>query len=305
MKSKRCTNCGGSLQKDAKYCLECGKHVIIVKKIKSNQKKSKFILTPPQRMIFLQKILPTLLAGSIIWLISEIIFNSIFIDFKFNQAFLVFYIGIILAEAFLFTILYFVSKKAKPFLGLFFFFTFSFGAGILSLPIIMITNFLPQVHMFVSLSFGAILITYFIGLILRENYFAEGYSWAHVILFIIGTILVEIVFILVFDIHNFILTIPVSLAYILIVALTTMFYGSITIQENEKKPWMLSFFKLEAILLLSLIIALVVAVVVLIVIIIAIILEDLDIGIPHIFPLGAPDYGGRKAKKKKTQTRQK
>ena len=53
------------------------------------------------------------MAGSIIWLISEIIFSSIFIEIKFNQAFLVFYIGIILAEAFLFTILYFTISEIK------------------------------------------------------------------------------------------------------------------------------------------------------------------------------------------------
>ena len=292
MKSKKCTNCGGSLQKDAKYCLECGKHVIIVKKIKSKKKKSKFILTPPQRTIFLQKILPTLLAGSIIWLISEITFSSIFMEIEFTDTFLIFYICMIITEAFLFSMLYVMSKNSKPFLGLFFFFMFSFIAGILSLPIVMITQFLPQVHMFVSLSFGAILITYFIGLILRENYFAEGYSWAHVILFIIGTILVEIVFILVFDIHNFILTIPVSLAYILIVALTTMFYGSKVVQKNEKEPWMLIFFKIEGILLLSLIIAIV---------IVAVVLVLVGIGIT----CGGSDLsgigGGTSRKKKKNQ----
>ena len=297
--SNICTNCGGSLQKDAKYCLDCGKPVIT--DTKEEEKKSKFIFTPPQRTIFLQKVLPAILAGSIIWLISEVTFSSIFIEIEFNEIFLIFYICMIIAEVFLFTMLYVASKNNKPFLGLFFFFMFSFIAGILSLPIVMITQFLPQVHMFVSLSFGAILITGFIGLILRENYFAEGYAWAHVILFIIGTVLVEIIFILVFDIHNFLLTIPVSLAYILIVALTTMFYGSRAVQKNEKEPWMLIFFKIEAILLLSLIIAIVIAVVVLIIIIIAILLEDSDIDLTSIFTLGGPGHtrrGGARRRKR-------
>ena len=294
-----CTNCGGSLQKDAKYCLECGKPVII--DTKEEEKKSKFILTDPQRTIFLHKILPTLLAGSIIWLISEITFSSIFIEIEFNEVFLIFYICMIITEAFLFSLLYVISKNDKPFLGLFFFFMFSFVAGILSLPIIMITPFLSQIHMFVSLSFGAILITGFIGLILKENYFAEGYAWAHVILFIIGTVLVEIIFILVFDIHNFLLTIPVSLAYILIVSLTAMFYGSRAIQKNEKEPWILIFFKIEAILLLSLIIGIVIAVVVLIIIVIAILLEDSSIDFASIFSFGGSGHSGKKGVRKRKE----
>ena len=294
--SNLCSNCGASLQKDAKFCLDCGKPVVINTK---EEKKSKFILAPPQRTIFLQKILPTLLAGSIIWLISEIIFSSIFIEIEFNEIFLIFYICMIITEAFIFSMLYVMSKNDKPFLGLFFFFMFSFIAGILSLPIVMITQFLPQVHMFVSLSFGAILITGFIGLILKENYFAEGYAWAHVILFIIGTVLVEIIFILVFDIHNFLLTIPVSLAYILIVSLTAMFYGSRAVQKNEKESWMLIFLKIEAILLLSLIIAIVIAVVVLIIIIIAILIEDSTIDLTSIFSFGGSGHSGKRRSRKR------
>lgn len=296
-----CTNCGESLQKDAKYCLGCGKPVII--DTKEEEKKSKFILTAPQRTIFLQKILPILLAGSIIWLISEIAFSNIFIEIEFSDMFLIFYICMIITEVFLFTMLYVVSKNNKVLLGLFFFFMFSFVAGILSLPIVMITPFLPQIHMFVSLSFGAILITAFIGLILKENYFTEGYAWVHVVLFIIGTVLVEIIFILVFDIHNFLLTIPLSVAYLLIVALTTMFYGSKVVQKYEKKPWMFAFIKLEVILLLSLIIAIIIAVVVLIIIIIAILLEDSDIDISGIFTLAGPGHtrGGGSKKRKRNQ----
>lgn len=295
--SNICTNCGGSLQKEAKFCLDCGKPVVINNK--EEEKKSKFILTPPQRTIFLQKVLPTLLAGSIIWLISEVTFSSIFMEIEFSDIFLIFYICMIITEAFLFSMLYVMSKNNKPFLGLFFFFLFSFVAGILSLPIVMITQFLPQVHMFVSLSFGAILITGFIGFILKENYFAEGYAWAHVILFIIGTVLVEIIFILVFNIHNFLLTIPVSLAYILIVSLTTMFYGSRAVQKNEKEPWMLIFFKIEAILLLSLIIAIVIVAVVLIIIVIAILLEDSNIDLTSIFSFGGSGHSPKKGVRKR------
>jgi hypothetical protein len=259
--SKLCTNCGRTLEKDVKFCVDCGNPVTPETR---EEKRTKYALTISQRYNFLQKILPTILAGSIIWLISELIFSMIFIEIEFNQIFLVFYVNMIVIEAILFFSLYFVSKNNRVNLTLLIFFIFSFIAGILSLPIIMITEFLPQVHMFVSLSVGALLITSFIGIILRDKYFAKGYFWAHIILFLAGTVIIEVIFIIIFDIHNFLLTIPISLAYIMIVSLTTMFYGSKVVQKNEDKPWILNFYKIEGILLISLIIAIVVVVVVLI-----------------------------------------
>ncbi len=102
----------------------------------------------------------------------------------------------------------------------------------------------------------------------------------------------EIIYVIIVKIHNFLLTIPVSLAYILTVTLTTMFYGSKAVQKNEKEPWMFTFVKLEVILLLSLNKAIVIAVVVLI-IIIAILLEDSDIDLTSIFIFGGPDHTRR------------
>lgn len=271
-----CSYCGKPLEEDAKFCIDCGKPVIGTKpkKVDSKkkdidkaEKKPKYTLTSSQRNIFLLKILPIMLLGSIIWLISEIIFSSIFIEIEFNEIFLVFYLSLIIIEIILFTLLYFISKIEKyRIYGLIIFFLISFNAGILSLPIVMITQFLPQVHMFVFLSFGAIVIVCFIGAILREYYFAKGYLWAHIVLFLIGTAIFEIIFILIFKIHNFLLTIPISLSYILVVSLTTMFYGSKVVQKNEKDPWLYIFFKLEGILLVALIIAAVVVIVVLIIV---------------------------------------
>ena len=298
-----CTNCGSPLEEDTKFCVKCGSSIPkdVLKRsettkdeISPSKKKIKYALSSTQRNIFLLRVLPTILAGSIIWLISEIIFSSIFIEIEFNEIFLAFYISMIIIEALLFTSLYFMSKNNKTYIALLIFFLFSFIAGILSLPIIMMTEFLLQVHMFVSLSVGALLIICFIGLILRYNYFGKGYIWAHIVLFLIGTALVEIVFILIFDIHNFLLTISLSLAYIPIVALTTMFYGSKVVQKNEKKPWMLIFYRIEGILLLSLIIAAVIAAVVLVLVGIGIACGGSD------FDLSGLGGGGSKRKKKKS-----
>ena len=300
--SKFCVNCGKPLAKDSKYCINCGQSIITdgTQKLDSekeallkSKKEIKYVLTSSQREVFLKKILPTMAIGSMIWLISELIFSMIFIEIEFEGLFIAFYISMVILECLLFMFLYFTSQTNNVYLGLKFFFSFCFIAGILSLPIIMITDFLPQVHMFVSLSFGAILIVCFIGTILKENYFAKGYLWAHIILFLIGIALLEIVFIIIFEIHNFLLTIPVSLAYILIVALTTMFYGSKAVQKNEKDPWLSIFFKIEGILLLSLIIAIVIVVVVLIIIIIGIAFGGSDIDLS-----GLGWGGSRKSKKK-------
>ncbi len=57
----------------------------------------------------------------------------------------------VVIEFILIILLFFISRTDNVFLGLLIFFSFSFIAGILSLPIIMITIFLPQVHMFVFL----------------------------------------------------------------------------------------------------------------------------------------------------------
>lgn len=201
---------------------------------------------------------------------SEIVFSFLFIRIEFIFA-------VYIIEVILIIVLFFASKGGKIPLTLVIFFIFSFLAGILSLPIIYYTVFIPQVHMFVTLSLGATLITCFIGFVLRERFFAKGYLWTHIILFVIGIIILEIVFILIFQIQNFLLTIPVSLAYILTISLTEMFYGAKSVQKNEKDPWIYIFFKIEGILLLSLIIAIVAVVVVLILVAIGIAFGDSDL----------------------------
>ena len=202
----------------------------------------------------------------------------------------------IILEVNLFIVFYFVSKANKTYAGVIVFFTFCFIAGILSLPIIMFTEFLPQVRMFITLTLGAIVIVCVIGIVLREKYFAKGYLWAHIILFLIGTAIIEFIFIILFNIQNFLLTIPITLAYISIVSLTTMFYGSKAVQKTKKGSWIYLFFKVEAILLLALIIGIIIAVVVLIFILIAIAAGDSNIDLS-----GLAWGGGTRRKKKKSK----
>lgn len=238
------------------------------------KKESKYILEPSQRKVFIEKILPTLLIGSIIWLIGEIVFSYFFSEAQLTGTFLAFYISMIVVDAVLFLLLYFVAKSNKILLGLVIFFLFCFIAGIISIPIVIYSEFLPQVHMFVSLAVGANSIVYIIALALKYRYFAKGYIWAHVVLFIFGFLLVEIVFIIVFNIQNYLLTIPITFAYICVVVLTVMFYGSKAVKKADKIPWLLVAYKILGLLLLVILLALVTVVIVLIIIALAIICGD-------------------------------
>ena len=258
------------------------------------KKESKYILEPSQRKVFIEKILPTLLIGSIIWLIGEIVFSYFFSEAQLTGTFLVFYISMIVADVVLFLLLYFVAKANKILLGLIIFFLFCFIAGIISIPIVIFTEFLPQVHMFVSLAVGANSIVYVIALTLRHRYFAKGYIWAHVVLFIFGFLLVEIVFIIVFNIQNYLLTIPITFAYICVVALTVMFYGSKAVKKADKISWLLVAYKILGLVLLAIFLAIVFVVIVLIIIALAIICGDADIS-------GLSFAGGGSSKKKKKE----
>jgi hypothetical protein len=152
--------------------------------------------------------------------------------------------------------------------------------------------------MFVSLAVGANSIVYIIALSLRYRYFAKGYIWAHVVLFIFGFLLVEIVFIIVFNIGNYLLTIPITFAYICVVALTVMFYGAKAVKKADKIPWLLVAYKILGLLLLVIILALVFVVIVLIIIALAIICGD---AIGDFSGIGSTVSGTRKKKKKKEQ----
>ncbi|MBA7517047.1 hypothetical protein ES705_09097 [subsurface metagenome] len=262
------------------------------------KKESKYILEPSQRKVFIDKILPTLLIGSIIWLIGEILFSYFFSEAQLTGIFLAFYISMIIVDAVLFLLLYFVAKSNKILLGLIIFFLFCFIAGIISIPIVIFTEFLPQVHMFVSLAVGANSIVYIIALSLRDKYFAKGYIWAHVVLFMLGFLLVEIVFIIVFNIQNYLLTIPITFAYICVVALTVMFYGSKAVKKVEKIPWLLVAYKILGLILLVIILAIVFVVIVLLIIALVIICGGSGADFPDIGAMGS----GRKKKKKKEKS---
>jgi FtsH-binding integral membrane protein len=259
---------------------------------KSN-KKSKYTIDSIQRKALISRIYPILLVGSLVWLSGEYLFSFLFSDLDFTGQNLLYYILIVIVEAVLFISFFLSSKSNKILLSVFLFITFSFLAGILSLPVVIFTEFIPQVHMLVSLSVGASFIVYFMSFFLREKYFAKGYIWAHIIFYLIGCAIVEIVFIVIFNIQNLLLTIPISLAYILVVSLVLMFWGTRTIKKGEKENWIYTLFKILGILLIALVLAVVVVVVVLLIIALAIASE----GALDLSGLGTSGTGRKKKKK--------
>jgi hypothetical protein len=262
-----------------------------------SKKKSKYVIDYAQRKALIGKIYPILLVGSIFWLSGELLFSFLFSDLDFTGQNLLYYLTIVIVEGILFISFFIASKRNRILLSVLFFIAFSFLAGILSLPIVILTEFLPQVHMLVSLSVGANFIVYFIDLFLKDKYFSEGYIWAHTILYLIGCAIVEIIFIVVFTIQNLLLTIPISLAYISIVSLVLMFWGVRTIKKMEEENWIYALFKIFGILLISLVLAVAIVIIILVIIILAIICEEnFDLS-----GLGGGGSGGLGSKKKRQQ----
>lgn len=262
-----------------------------------SKKKSNYKITSVQRKIIIGKIYPILLLGSIVWLSGEFLFSFLFSDLEFTGLNFVYYIAVVIVEAILFIIFFFTSKNNNTLLSISLFIVLCFLLGILSLPIVIFTEFIPQIHMFVSLSVGANIIVNFMTLLLRDKYFSKGYIWAHILLFLVGCAIIEIIFIVIFNIHNFLITIPISLAYISVISLILIFYGVRTVAKVENENWIYSFFKILGILIVALVLAVVVVVIVLLIIVCAIASD----GAFDLSGLGGG--GGGIGKKKKKQSK--
>ena len=260
------------------------------------EKKSKYLINSIQRKALSNKVFPLLLIGSIIWLAGEYLFSIIFSDLELSGLNLIFYFMAVIIEAVIFVLFFIFSKSNKILLSIVLFFGFCFLAGILSIPVVIFTEFLPQVHMLVSLSVGANFVVYFLTLFLRDKYFSEGYLWAHIILYLIGCAIVEIIFLVFFNIQNYLLTIPVSLAYILIVSLILMFWGSRTVQKYDGTNWSFILFKILGVLFLALALAVVVVIIVLLIIVLLIICGDSNFDLSGLSFGGSGGTGGKKKK---------
>jgi hypothetical protein len=215
----------------------------------------KYIIGSNQRKVLLNHIIPTLALGSFIWFLGEYFFSTYLRGYALEGLILAFYIFIVVFDAILFIVLYKITKIHNNFMGTMLFFAFCFISGALSLPIVMLTSFESQVHMFVTLSLSADVIVLFMGIVLKENYFAKGHIFEHVVLYLIGCAGALVIFIIAFKIHNFALTIPTALAIISIVSIMLMFNGAVMVKRNDIKQWMFIAVNILGKIILSLFIA--------------------------------------------------
>ena len=300
-----CPDCGKILKENAEFCMYCGRDLRNYHKVSTIQhnysknnhdlkKQSRYILNDSQRKLFLYRILPLLIIGNMLWLLSEMVLSFLFNEASFTPEFGIIYISFMVADIFAFILFYLTARKNLILMSILFYLMFTCLAGAISLPIIILIPMLArQVTMFIVASFEGTIVVALVAIVLRNRYLKKGNIFIHGILFLIFLALAEGVFFIIFSIENWVLTLSITFPYILIVSLILLFYGAIAVKKEEKQPWPYILFKIISILLLSLIISIAVAIIVLIVIALAIICGD------GSFDLSGLSFSGSGRRKKK------
>jgi len=106
----------------------------------------------------------------------------------------------------------------------------------------------------------------------------------------------ELSFVFIFNIQNYLLSVPLSLAYINIIALVLMFWGSKAVKKSAQNNWIYISFKILSIVLIALLLALAIVILTLLLVILAIICGDSNIDFSGFKRSGT---GRRKTKLKK------
>jgi FtsH-binding integral membrane protein len=260
----------------------------------SKKKQSRYLLNDPQRKLFLHRIIPFLIIGCTIWLASEILFSYLFKGASFTHEFIIFYVCFIIADLIALFLFFITARKNQILTSIFFYFIFTYLAGAISLPIIIFyPDLSQQVNMFIVASLEGTIVVALLAIFLRKRYLNKGNVFIHVILFLILLALAECAFFLMFSIENWILTLSITLPYLLIVSLIIIFYGAIAVKNEGKQSWSYILFKVLGALLVSLLIAVAIAILVLIIICLAIICGDGN------FDLSGLSFGGSGSRKKK------
>ncbi|MFX1238599.1 MAG: hypothetical protein ACFFBP_03065 [Promethearchaeota archaeon] len=214
----------------------------------------KFNISDSERLILVCKVVPTLFIGSVIWLISELIFGTVFTRIIIpGEIFFAIYIPMNIANVILFIFFYFICRKGNIILSILLYFLFAFCAGIIIVPISNMTvldqGLRIYVHAFVSLAMGGTAIVLILALVLKDRYFNKDYLWSNLIIFGLGLLTMSIVFIVIYQITNYILII-ISIVVLIIIALLVMFYGASLTKKVKEEYWMVIVFRVLASLLL-------------------------------------------------------
>jgi len=247
---------------------------------KNQKKDSKYVLSATQREVFLKKVLPIILLSNIIWLIGDFFFTEIFRTMHFSEFYLI-YILLVVLDIILFFGLNKITQKNMKSLAYILYSLFIFMAGNITIPFVKLENpYGNLVHMLVFIAIECTIIVCLMGIVLKDKYFAKGQVLIHVTLFFIFLIVAEIIYLLVFNIKNFLLTIPISVSAICIFSLTAMFLGAKATKKLEKQPMIFLVYKIISVYMFILLISVIIAIVFLIILVIAILLDDSGITFP-------------------------
>jgi len=216
--------------------------------------KNRYILKDSEREVFLKKVIPTLFIGSLIWLISEIIFATFYTKIPMSaEIAVIIYIIMNIFNALLFILFFKFARDGQTQIALLCYFTFAFSAGIIAVPISMLVLWeiplSPYVHAFVSLSVGGTVVTLLLGYALKDRFLAGGNFWYHFLFTALGSLGILIVFILVFSVTNWILMIIASI-YLIIVALLVLLYGASSTTKVKEEYWVFIVFRILGYLLI-------------------------------------------------------
>ena len=257
----------------------------------------KYILTDSEREVFLKKVLPTMFIGSLIWLVSELIFGYYFTTVSFPPDLLIIiYIIMNVLNVILFIMFFLLSRKKQHELAILAYFTFAFSAGIIFVPISMMVvleiTLTIYVHAFVSLAVGGTAVVLLLGLFLKERFLAEGNFLYHFFFTLGGLFVVLLVFLLVFTVTNIYLIIT-SVIILIIVASLVLLYGAASTKKVKEEYWVFIVFRVVGFLLLF---SFILIITIIIIVVLLVLSEgDFDLG-------GFGGWGGSGSTKKKKKT---
>ena len=215
---------------------------------------TKYVLNDSEREIFLKKILPTIFIGSLIWLISEIVFAMYYTKMTISPEIAIFiYVIMNVFNAVLFVMFYIFARDGQTTIALISYFTFAFSAGIIAVPISMLVlweiSLSTYVHAFVSLSVGGAAVIILLGYALKDRFLAGENFWYHFLFTTLGSVGILIVFILIFSVTNWILILIASIILI-IIALLVLLYGATSVKKVKEEYWVFSVFRILGFLLI-------------------------------------------------------
>lgn len=220
------------------------------------------VLLEEERNLYLKKVLPTILVGSLIWLMSEVLFSFIFANTPSFFDIGVFYILILVLNTLLIVVFFFLANRGNSFISVLMYFLFAFSSGILSVPILIISSdAVIYVHIFVTLAVSGTGIVMIAGVILKEKFFASGSVFqTFVIITLGGIITLVLIFILFAQTHWFVLLVS-SIIYVYIVIIIA-FYGSRVTSNYKEDYWTYVVFRILSFLLLTVIIIVIIALII-------------------------------------------